>query len=130
MTNEELRQIRERAEKATAGPWEVGAEVDGVYAGMNTVVRATKPHTRWATRIVSVGQTRKHIKEDSEANAEFIAHAREDIPKLLAEIERYREIERRLREEVIGITYVTTDRRLFEVVWKVAEILNGGVSDA
>lgn len=87
LTTEQLEAIRKRADKATKGPWEVIEEIDGIYGGMNTVVITTKPHTQWAKRIVSVGQTRKHVKGDAEANVEFIAAVREDIPKLLAEVE-------------------------------------------
>src|SRR6185312_3358938 len=98
--------------------WEVAEEIDGVYSGMNTVVRTTKPPNQWASRIVSVGQTRRHVKDKAEANAEFIAHAREDIPALLTEVERYREIERKLQNEVIRRAYITSDSQLFKVVGK------------
>src|SRR5690625_4778155 len=75
LTDEELQAIRERAEKASAKPWsvvtdELGGQAMAVIDGDN-----------WdAIR-------RPYVGKD---NATFIANAREDIPKLLAEIERLR----------------------------------------
>lgn len=86
LTQEQIEDIRKRAEAATPGPWEIGKEVDGMYSGLNTVVRTTNPPTKWASRIVSVGQTRRHVKGDAENNVAFIANARQDIPELLAHI--------------------------------------------
>lgn len=59
--------MRERANAATPGPWEVGTEVDGVYAGKRTVVRTPK------TRLMTLDQTRPHDWKHGEANAEHIA---------------------------------------------------------
>lgn len=70
LTDEELAEIRERAEKATAGKWRVDY---GVTAYDRTV-------TTESFEIL--------CENVSPKDAEFIAHAREDIPKLLAEIER------------------------------------------
>lgn len=69
ITDDELMQIRERADKATEGPWEAIKfnyirPVNGFMAD-DLVGEATE-------------------NED----ADFIANAREDIPKLLAEIDR------------------------------------------
>lgn len=91
MTDEQLAAIKERAEKASAG--EIDEEIDGVYSGKNTVVRTVNPSSRYSSRIVSVGQTRRHVKEGAEQNVEFIANARQDIPLLIAEIERLRIVE-------------------------------------
>jgi hypothetical protein len=66
LTNEELAAIRERAEKATPGPW-----IDNG----NEIVAECKPNLGIAGAI-------------SDEDAEFIAHARTDIPKLIAEVER------------------------------------------
>lgn len=81
------REIRDRLAAVTPGPWVVGEEVDGVYAGRRTVVRYMPPD-RYSTRIVSIGQTRGHDSQHAEANIEFIANAPADISWLLAEIER------------------------------------------
>ena len=83
MTDEELQAIRERAEKATPGPWEaneVGLYVIAPLArGKESIARMPYPY----------GDT-----SDNQSNAAFIAHARTDIPALLAEVERLRVVER------------------------------------
>lgn len=70
LTIEELEEIRERAEKAVYAPWRIGRQSPNglYYVG--------------STDGLLIAQT------TNEANVAFIAHAREDIPKLLAEIER------------------------------------------
>jgi len=72
LTDEQLAEIRKRAEAATAGPW--GIE-DGEIVSLTELIADLFPST------VCDGY-------DSQGTAEFIAHAREDVPKLLAEIER------------------------------------------
>lgn len=71
---EELEAIRKRAEAATAGPW---------YKLF-----------QYGISIVSESDY-KVIDEDGGVakypDAEFIAHARQDVPKLTAEIERLRQ---------------------------------------
>ncbi|WP_199770748.1 hypothetical protein [Brevibacillus laterosporus] len=72
MTREEIEAICKRAEKATEGPWRV---VPGKMVCFDIYDVYDK-----------LDRSLIHREED----AEFIAHAREDIPKLLAEIERLR----------------------------------------
>jgi hypothetical protein len=81
----DIEEIRARLDATTNEPWTVAAEIDGVRAGRNTVVHA---HGK---RVVTVGQTRPHHDREAEANVAFIATARQDVPALLAEIERLRE---------------------------------------
>lgn len=69
MTEQELQEIRERADKATSGPWEKnknGNVGNGIY-------------TLFYNYCGSIH------------DAEFIAHAREDIPKLMDEVERLKQ---------------------------------------
>lgn len=66
--NEELQAIKERAEKAMPAPWHTNSE--------NEIL------------IDNDGRLGKMIRG---YDAEFIVHAREDIPTLIAEIERLRE---------------------------------------
>jgi hypothetical protein len=73
MTDEELKVIRERCEKATPGPW----RADGRY--IETIEGAEEE--------MAIYDEGGH----DELDAEFIAHAREDVPRLLEEIERLRE---------------------------------------
>lgn len=76
----DLEPIKARAETATPGPWKAeGApwRVRAVY------MQAGLRHTAWPA-LCDCGA------QPNEANAEFIAHAREDIPALIAEVERLR----------------------------------------
>jgi hypothetical protein len=76
--------------EATPGPWKVSLEIDGPLSGYPTTIRAGAGNRR----VVSVGQTRPHIRGDecreAVANVAFIAAAREAMPRLLAENERLR----------------------------------------
>jgi hypothetical protein len=66
MTDEELTAIRERAEKATPGPWY------SYYASRPYVMAGHTP-------VADV---------ETDADADFIVHARTDVPVLAAEVER------------------------------------------
>ena len=70
LSEKEIEAIRKRAEMATEGPWQKDGAID-IHSPNGTEVAAA-----WG----------------GYADQEFIAHAREDIPKLLAEIERLRKI--------------------------------------
>lgn len=76
MTEKELAEIRERVEAASAGPWTAayGPEEDRL-----TVIAHTPPQGHRAVAKTDV---------EAAADARFIAHARSDVPALLAEIER------------------------------------------
>lgn len=78
LSPERRQAIQERAEKATEGPWV--QDVLLVRDDENGVLRTIAHCTRWYN-----AQPRP---EEAEANAEFIAHARQDIPDLLAEVSR------------------------------------------
>ncbi|OZE77191.1 hypothetical protein CH305_18310 [Rhodococcus sp. 15-649-2-2] len=67
MTPGELAAIAARADAATVGPWEVATSRD-VYSAV----------------IAPAGGATVGMDFESDANAEFIAHAREDVPALLA----------------------------------------------
>lgn len=77
MTAKQLDEIKARAEAATQGPWTFDA---------NCTLSSER------SEILHAGET----GFVASANAEFIAHAREDIPALLAEIERLQAREREL----------------------------------
>jgi hypothetical protein len=114
MTDEELEAIRERAEKATPGPWTTEQSYDGdpdtpVLVGDGEYLCASPDD----------GVRGGHLFED----ADFIAHAREDVPALVAEIEllratlRDRDDELRIRDqedaesEDMEQRAITADRR-------------------
>ena len=73
ITNAELTEMKERAKKATAGPWVTYYESLVKSKEGDKVVADT-----W--QVVN-----------GEYDARFIAHAREDVPRLVAEVERLRE---------------------------------------
>lgn len=79
LSTEELREIRERCEKATQGPW--------VVDGTNAVV--------WGPDAQIIFVLDANGDPD---NDEFAAHAREDIPRLLDEIETLRAERDSIRE--------------------------------
>lgn len=86
MTNQplDLAAIHERTEKATPGPWQCALKMSPLE---NSTVRG--PARAEGDNPVKIpGQPICLVP--LEANSTFIAHAREDIPALLAEVERQR----------------------------------------
>jgi hypothetical protein len=82
MSPEELREIRRRVDAASAGPWRSYLEGRDHTSGSDFIM-------------IGDGKTRGSDIELSGATKEdqdFIAHARQDIPRLLAEIERLRRL--------------------------------------
>lgn len=79
LTPEKLEAIRKRAEAASEGPWELDGDDGGIWnnGGFNYL-----------------GSARSFYDDD----ANFIAHSREDIPVLLAEVERLRKLMADIRE--------------------------------
>lgn len=83
MTDEHLQAIHKRAAAASVGPWEAD----------KAVVWGRRPdYPTWRPQIATTDVY--PVKGDGSAqggiDAAFIAHAREDIPLLLAEIDRLR----------------------------------------
>lgn len=79
MTDEQLAAIKARAEAATPGPW---------YHVLAAIVGTTpRPDDDNTTCICN---TEWGNSTNIQPNAEFIAAAREDVPTLLAEVERLR----------------------------------------
>ena len=80
MTNEELQAIRERLGKATAGPWKNHDQEINALHGLG---------------IAYVFVSKEACPRDPEeaiGNAQFIAHAREDVEKLLYRCEMLQRI--------------------------------------
>jgi hypothetical protein len=101
ISDEELCSIQARADEATPGPWFV-RQLDDDYAS-SLVAVSTAPDTgrgeRWPAfdsgEIIAATLIQNPIPYVSmddgwDQNAEFIAHARSDIPSLIAEIRRLR----------------------------------------
>jgi hypothetical protein len=74
MTDAHLADIRARCDEATPGPWEFDRMSDGVFlaASGKEICAAYRP--------------------ERDADMEFIANARSDIPALLDEVERLRAV--------------------------------------
>lgn len=75
MTNQELKEIEERALAATSPPWRYAQILDGIEA-----------------RAITDGRGYFFARCDDIQNAEFIAHARTDMPDLIGEVKRLREV--------------------------------------
>ncbi|WP_161605454.1 ead/Ea22-like family protein [Pimelobacter simplex] len=79
-----LANIRARAEAATPGPWRVD-EIARVWADRD-------PAGWDAFHIAACHDSVGRACDDDEANAEFIAHARADVPRLLDLLDEQRDV--------------------------------------
>lgn len=114
MTPQRLAEIRERAERATAGPW--------------YLVNDNKIHereTKFNEYGVRIGETPNLIAVEKwpngPANTQFIVHSRQDIPELLEYIEELQGAIRQLVDSKSEIklsggvpTIVTINTQLFD----------------
>lgn len=92
MTPDELAEVRARVDAATGGKWT--ALSDGTDDGDIVWVRATdiKPHSYDFRDVALIGSPdMERVDDQTYDDARFIAHAREDVPRLLAEVERLRD---------------------------------------
>jgi hypothetical protein len=86
MTPEELQAIRDRVAKASPGPW---TTEQGEYSGRNWPLGLSGQYGNDVTVFLTTDHV--HASEmygDAATDGDFIAHARTDIPALLAEIDR------------------------------------------
>ena len=132
MTAEQLQAIKERAEYATDGPWKVvKSEESGVQIGTTWEHGQLKVGVPVVTTAHGVGGTTIYINQN---NAEFIAHAREDVPALIAEVEWLREAIDRKNEihDALNRDYVKLrdeNERLREALEFYADKANYSYSD-
>ena len=95
MTVEQLAAIEVRVSSATPGPWFTDDRNDGeIWAGEENpgCAKAGDIHVADVFPVADLMEY-YHASEVNDpwlANANFIAHAREDIPALLAEVDRLR----------------------------------------
>jgi len=85
MDDARLQEIRERAEKATVGPWKWVAEDVSVLALYGP--RDSEDHVLWSQICEACQKHQNRCTAPSDADASFIAHARRDIPDLLDHID-------------------------------------------
>lgn len=102
MTPEQLQAIKERVEKATVGPWRLDLWDGLLISG-------------FTKRVVLKGGQGKAIKAASE-DINFIAHAREDVPVLVAEVERLQQEKEALEFQLkVSINHAETVAEELEV---------------
>lgn len=87
----DIKAIRERAEKATEGPWVAVSSVAEGGDPSDTYFIKAQPHP--AMR----GFTKDVAMVEGPDLADFIAHARADIPALLAEVDRLTPLEEEVK---------------------------------
>lgn len=105
MRDEELEEIERRANGATSGPWFVRILTDEYTNCMTAVTTRASTQAELSeppqyfdpTEVIAVTYvdnpayaTRDPVESD--ANASFVAHARIDVPILIAEIRRLRSL--------------------------------------
>jgi hypothetical protein len=91
----DLDDIKARAEAATPGPWFPDEGKAKVYNHAGEVA--------WCRDVVSRGHGAYAIGGQNSANARFTAHAREDVPALIAEVERLRGILGETERTIAGL---------------------------
>lgn len=85
MTPEELEAIKARAEAATPGPWFYDPDND-VRTEAGSIYETHGAFGRYKTDCLTSGNGSYFNHSDGE----FIAHARQDVPALVAEVEKLR----------------------------------------
>lgn len=91
--SDRISEIRAREQAATPGPWRHGTgNREDFWMGKECVIGAGRVLLAFNS----------NFREDWETLGSFIAHSREDIPFLLAEVERLTAEVRRLNEIVAG----------------------------
>ena len=123
--NERLQQIKDRLAKATDGPWHhIGSlteEESGQAGGLrrDIVIELDEPGTYLTHSYASI------LDDITEGDAAFAAHARQDVPWLISELETAREeIESRCSEilhwqrEVAALRTEIGQARKWSCRWK------------
>lgn len=100
LTEERLFEIKAREKAATPGPW-----VDRLrdFEGVDGYGLESHPTVEANGKTVCIFYEREIDDENDDADAAFIAAAREDVPALLAEVERLRAEVAWLKDEVASL---------------------------
>src|SRR4051794_23083785 len=84
LTDTDLKEIETRCHKATPGPWSCPMATTGskfiVIGAGDELPYTLVAHTRWPNTLLAPEE------DKAEKNALFIAHAREDVLRLVAEV--------------------------------------------
>ncbi len=78
MLNQKIKEIKERLSKARPSPWKSYIEGRDHYGGDNFIMIGESPERNEDI----------HLHGATDADQDFIAHARQDIPFLIQEIEK------------------------------------------
>lgn len=89
MNAEQLNAIKERAAKAMPGPWYRGEGYEQMYPGYYVASEANG--------LIVLAEEEGILRDE---DVQFIAHAREDVPALVAEVERLNSVKHRLNSDV------------------------------
>lgn len=98
LTEERIAEIRGREKAATQGPWRAKCEILEADECGNATAEMTYVSTNDKGICILYG--RGHDDANTQEDATFIAHAREDIPALLDEVERLRAENERQKEVI------------------------------
>ena len=114
MSELDLDAVEARAGRASPAPWHYGT-VGSVAGG--TLYDATREIATLTYEQADDhdGRIVRHLLSDeADRNGKFIAHARDDVPALVAEVRRLREWRRRLLDE--GYGFEDTEESAAEVL--------------
>lgn len=85
MTDNEIKEIEDRCKLATPGPWKSLVEGREIESGDSFIMTGiSESEDIWSDKIGAD----IYLTGATTADQDFIAHARQDIPKLIAEIKR------------------------------------------
>ena len=115
MNQKQLNAIKERVVNATPGPW----ESEGTLEGHNDIFNPDEAYV-----VCQTGNENYDCLNDGDT--EFIKHAITDVPALVVEVERLREVVK----EFIDYWATTNDARpLLEIVTDARQALGGEAHD-
>lgn len=89
LSDAELADIETRVQAASPGPWRSWIEGRDHFGGDSVVSTANGEFYFYVRTYLEDRPTEEH-RQQSAADQDFIAHARDDIPRLIAEIRRLR----------------------------------------
>lgn len=120
--------IKARCDAATPGPWVVSSEyASGVDLGYKPDHERTWGYGCGNDFVCDLNDGEYHEyhnKAEQMANASFIAYAREDVPALLAEVERWRAEVARLKDEIASLEQELkfSDETEYELIKKLFDL--------
>lgn len=122
LSAEELAETRRRCDAAAPGPWRA-VEADPAWGGIGYDVLGLDKGT------CDCPDADDPAMLEDEADAVFIAHAREDVPRLLAEVKRLRNVLSDIADIAVDYDGMSTIQGLCSVIdelaWMARSAVNG-----